>query len=182
MIKLANRNVIVMVPVFHSIVRDVDTAIVAKNHVARVTFVDPKCMVINVDAVGSAISSKRFSTVAGFVEAGSANIDIVSIDWVNLNVAVVHRPGVERVDPLPTTPAVFRKINSTVFMSIWALRVLTIGRLAAECSRKICSSSGCSVAGSFPKLQVNVDQFSIARDNHFDGFARQLFVCFQEEF
>ena len=63
MIKLANGNMIQVVPVFHAIIGNVHATVVAKNHVSRVALVDPKCMMIDVNSIATAIAGKCFTAI-----------------------------------------------------------------------------------------------------------------------
>ena len=100
-IELTDRNVIQVIPVLHAILRDVEPAVATKNHVAGVPFVDPQSVMVGVNSVRSAIAGERFAAVFGFIETCAANVDVVAVNWIDLDVAVVHRARIQRIDSLP---------------------------------------------------------------------------------
>ena len=64
---MTDRDVIVMVPVIHAVVRHIDTTIVAKDHPPRVVRINPQRMVIHMDSA-SAVARECLPTIFGPVE------------------------------------------------------------------------------------------------------------------
>ncbi len=63
MIELANRNVVQMIPVVHAIVSDVNSTVVAQDHVIGVCWIYPQRVVVNVNTIIATIVREFLATV-----------------------------------------------------------------------------------------------------------------------
>ncbi len=129
---------------------------------ARVAFVDPESVVVHVDAIGSAIAGEGFAPVLGTVKACPANVNVVSVDGVDLDVAVIHRTRVQGVDPLPRRSAVLRQIDATVIVFVGALLSLQVGRLAAERTGEFVSCARSASLWAFAEFDFDFDFLAIS--------------------
>ena len=91
--------------------------------------IDPQGVAVGVDAAAEIVGERQAAIVR--LELGDAeHIDVVGVARIDADDAEVHRPRVERVDPLPRLAAVARAIDAAVLVALGPLLVLNVGRLA----------------------------------------------------
>ena len=95
MIKLPDRDMVIVIPMLHSIAGNMHTAVVPQNHMAWIFIVDPECMVIDVNSIAATVPRKSLSSIARSIQTRPAYINIITIQWIDLDVAVIHRSRVK---------------------------------------------------------------------------------------
>src|SRR5260370_18852716 len=131
MIKLADRHLVEKIPVLHAIVGHVKTAVAADDHVPAVARVDPQGVLIIVDAP-AAIRDEGLAAVRGPERTEAANVDTFVVAGIDADLAEIHRPRVEAVDPRPGVAPVDLLVNAAVLVTVLALEVLHVFALAAQ--------------------------------------------------
>ena len=190
-IELADGDGVEVVPVGGAVVRGVEAAVAADEHVAGVAGVDPKRVLIGVNTLAG-VGAERFAAVGGFEEIDPADVDEFLVLGIDFDIAEVHGAGVEAVDALPGLAAVGGFVDAAVFVAVGALLILDVFDLSAKIAERG-TSSGCRgavgegegdvarllagfnfevelVAGfvganHFDQLFVFVESFSLGRDD-----------------
>ena len=115
----------------HAVVGDVEAAVAAEDHVPAVARVDPEGVVVGVDAA-AAVGAERLAAVGRAVERDPQHVEVLVVGRIDADLAEVHRPGVEAVDPRPGLAAVGRLVDAAVLEAVGPLLVLDVLALAAE--------------------------------------------------
>ena len=135
-IELPNGDMVVVIPIVHPVMRNIDPTVVTKNHVPRVIWINPKRVMINVNPTGPTITCKRLALVLAAIQRRTQHIHVVDVRRIDTNLAVIHRPWVESIDSLPRVATVLRQINASILVLVIALLALQVRRLSAQRSSK----------------------------------------------
>ncbi len=132
MIELANRDMVVMVPMRATVVGHVDSTIVADDDVSTVPRIHPQGMVIGMDLPRHITGTECLPPILAQVQLGAENPKELLVARIDANLTVIHWAWIDTVNARPGRAAVGGTIDAAVLESILALLELRVGRLAPE--------------------------------------------------
>ena len=135
-IELAKCGRVDVIPIAAAVIAGVEAAVAAQQHVPAIAGIDPEGVAIGVRAAAK-IAGEGQPAVGRLKMGDAKHIDLVGVAGIDPDHAEVHRPGVERIDPLPSVAAIVRAIDATVLVALSALLVLNVRTLTevGECVR-----------------------------------------------
>src|SRR5579871_5680467 len=180
MVKLADCQVIEMIPVGHAIIGNVKTAVAADNHVPAVVRIDPESMLISVNAPTTG-NAEGLAAVRGSGNGNAQDIEVVFVAGIDADLTEVHRTRVDAVDPGPRIAAVGRLVDAAVLEALGPLAILGVLYLASQGSTE--RPGGVAIHTAAPTdakrsasrplghRELNLHVLAIAGEFHFQLFA-----------
>jgi hypothetical protein len=113
-VELADRQIVAKEPGLPAIPGDRHAAVAADDQVIGIVGIDPQRVIFGMD--GAEHVAKRPAAVVGDVEAAvrTEQVDAVAVARIGANLAVVHRPRIERRPRLPGVAAVGAAVDAGV--------------------------------------------------------------------
>src|SRR6266446_1906841 len=131
MVKLAEREMVQMIPALSTIIRLVETAVAANDHVPAVLRIDPEGVLIGVYAA-VAFHLEGLAAVLRAIHLHAEDVDDLLVQRIDADLGEVHRPRIEAIDAGPGFTAVGGFVDAAGLVSVGPLLVLDIFALAAK--------------------------------------------------